>query len=192
MARQNIGIGTTANDGTGDDLRTGGDKINDNFIELYSATGWASYKDTVYNSGSPFSVTEGDTENLLNNAGTIIDTYLPIGVTSLYNELTGHITPENIGDYYVLTVRFKAKNSEATGGYADIGLDLGGAIGLQFLESIIFIKGAGVEQNFSIAFPFYSLDTFVLNGARVKVNAINGNLQIYDIEYQIARTYKAL
>jgi len=35
MARQEIGLGTTANDGTGDDLRTGGDKINDNFIELY-------------------------------------------------------------------------------------------------------------------------------------------------------------
>tara|TARA_B100000902_G_scaffold31094_1_gene37271 strand:+ start:2316 stop:2522 length:207 start_codon:yes stop_codon:yes gene_type:complete len=36
MGRQIIGIGTTANDNTGDDLRTAGDKINDNFIELYN------------------------------------------------------------------------------------------------------------------------------------------------------------
>ncbi len=36
MARQIIGIGTTANDNTGDDLRTAGDKINDNFTELYN------------------------------------------------------------------------------------------------------------------------------------------------------------
>jgi hypothetical protein len=35
MARQNIGIGAAPNDGTGDTLRVGGDKINDNFIELY-------------------------------------------------------------------------------------------------------------------------------------------------------------
>ncbi|MBV1929870.1 MAG: hypothetical protein KUG81_10225 [Gammaproteobacteria bacterium] len=35
MAKQTIDLGTTPNDGTGDDLRTGGDKINDNFDELY-------------------------------------------------------------------------------------------------------------------------------------------------------------
>ena len=35
MAKQIIGIGTTANDGTGDTLRVAMDKINDNFNELY-------------------------------------------------------------------------------------------------------------------------------------------------------------
>lgn len=36
MARKIISTGTVGNDGTGDDLRTGGEKINDNFRELYS------------------------------------------------------------------------------------------------------------------------------------------------------------
>jgi hypothetical protein len=35
MARQIIDIGATGNDGTGDDLRTGATKINDNFQEVY-------------------------------------------------------------------------------------------------------------------------------------------------------------
>jgi hypothetical protein len=35
MARKNIEVGTSANDGTGDPLRTAFTKINDNFIELY-------------------------------------------------------------------------------------------------------------------------------------------------------------
>lgn len=35
MAKQTINIGTVGNDQTGDDLRTGGQKINDNFDELY-------------------------------------------------------------------------------------------------------------------------------------------------------------
>lgn len=39
MAKQTLGLGTTANDNTGDTLRVGGDKINDNFNELYSAIG---------------------------------------------------------------------------------------------------------------------------------------------------------
>lgn len=40
MARQNIGIGSAPNDGTGDTLRVGGDKINDNFIEAYNGLNW--------------------------------------------------------------------------------------------------------------------------------------------------------
>lgn len=39
MARQNINIGTSLNDGTGDKLRDAVKKINDNLIELYTRTG---------------------------------------------------------------------------------------------------------------------------------------------------------
>lgn len=39
MTRQNIGIGSLANDGTGDTLRVAGQKINDNFIEIYRKLG---------------------------------------------------------------------------------------------------------------------------------------------------------
>lgn len=39
MAYQALGLGSSANDGTGDDLRTGGDKINDNFVEIYTKLG---------------------------------------------------------------------------------------------------------------------------------------------------------
>ena len=43
MAFQSIGLGSTADDGTGDTIRVGGDKINDNFTEIYTllATGTA-------------------------------------------------------------------------------------------------------------------------------------------------------
>lgn len=37
--KQTVGIGSAANDGTGDPLRTAFDKINDNFDELYAALG---------------------------------------------------------------------------------------------------------------------------------------------------------
>jgi hypothetical protein len=39
MSRLNINIGTTANDRTGDPLRTAFEKVNANFIELYATTG---------------------------------------------------------------------------------------------------------------------------------------------------------
>ena len=36
MAYQSIGLGSSADDGTGDSLRVGGDKVNDNFVEVYT------------------------------------------------------------------------------------------------------------------------------------------------------------
>tara|TARA_Y100000004_G_scaffold195556_1_gene262871 strand:- start:614 stop:1834 length:1221 start_codon:yes stop_codon:yes gene_type:complete len=39
MAKQALNLGASANDNTGDTLRVGGDKINDNFNELYTALG---------------------------------------------------------------------------------------------------------------------------------------------------------
>ena len=39
MARQTINVGSAANDGTGDTLRGAGEKINDNFAELYFKLG---------------------------------------------------------------------------------------------------------------------------------------------------------
>lgn len=57
MARQILSLGTIANDGTGDTLRTGGQKINDNFVELYTllgdSTGVTSYL-TLTDSGLDF------------------------------------------------------------------------------------------------------------------------------------------
>ena len=39
MAKQALGLGSAANDNSGDTLRAGGDKINDNFTEIYGAIG---------------------------------------------------------------------------------------------------------------------------------------------------------
>lgn len=39
MTRQNISTGTAANDGTGDTLRSAGQKINENFVEIYRKLG---------------------------------------------------------------------------------------------------------------------------------------------------------
>ena len=39
MAQQTINIGTVANDGTGDPLRTAFNKANDNFTEVYASLG---------------------------------------------------------------------------------------------------------------------------------------------------------
>ena len=42
MAIQTVNVGTSADDGSGDPLRTAFDKINDNFLELYAVSGAGS------------------------------------------------------------------------------------------------------------------------------------------------------
>lgn len=59
MARQAINIGTTANDGTGDPLRTAYDKCNQNFTELYAG---------MPTSGAPLSIAQGGTGNTAGSA----------------------------------------------------------------------------------------------------------------------------
>ena len=156
---------------------------------LGKRSGWGRYVDNQYTEGSPFTITEGVQSALPNNKATVIEDYLPDGVATFYDGTV--ITPENVGDYYTITIRFKAKNSGNVGGHFDFSIDLGGDIGEQFKESLIFAKGSNTEQSFSIDTPFYSSDTFVANGGTVKIYAHSGNLSIYDIEYQITRVNKS-
>jgi len=160
-------------------------------IYVDNKTGWAVYQDTAYTIGSPFSILTGVTSTLPNNAGTVINTQIPTGITSFYDNATNKITPANNGDYYTTTIRFKATTTAPTAGYFDFGIDIGGALGVQFKETKIFAKGAGIEHNFSIVVPMYSGTTFIANGGLVKITSGNGNMSVYDINYHVDLVHKA-
>ena len=53
MALQSLGLGTLANDGTGDTLRSGGTKINANFTEIYTTLGDGSTLSAAAPTASP-------------------------------------------------------------------------------------------------------------------------------------------
>ena len=150
-------------------------------------TGWASYSDTTYTTGSPFTIASGVSAYLPNDAGTSITDYLPhcaIG-TGFYDGT--YITPCTVGDYYILTVRFTARHSLGLSGTFEFGVDIGGAMGVIFKQVQSMPKGAGNDNFYSLAVPFYSLDTFLANGGRVQITQVaGGTLSIFDIEYQVA------
>ena len=52
MAKQTVGLGSSANDGTGDTLRSGGTKINANFDEIYAEFGDGSSVTTADTAGN--------------------------------------------------------------------------------------------------------------------------------------------
>ena len=71
MAYQSIGIGSSANDGTGDTLRVGADKVNDNFVELYTKLGNGSaLSDLTFPTGTDTIVGRATTDTLTNKTLT--------------------------------------------------------------------------------------------------------------------------
>lgn len=190
MAIQEINIGTVPNDGTGDDLRTGGQKINTNFDEVLNFTGGAQYVDSVYTSVSPFTILEGETGIIECDNSTVIDGNIPSDFTSgMFDSTTNKILAVNNKDRFITEIRFKAKNS-INNGHFDIYIDIGGAVGVIDRQSISFTRSANTEQTFKPVFVYFTGTTFIANGGDIIVDARAGDLEIYDIEILPTRIHK--
>ena len=90
MAYQSIGRGASANDGTGDDLRTGAGKLNANFVELYTLLGDGSTltSDTV--------TLNTATQTLTNK--TVTGTFTGNITGNITGNVTGNVTGDVTGD----------------------------------------------------------------------------------------------
>ena len=113
MTKQTLDIGTNANDGTGDTLRSGGQKINDNFSELYLTLGGnsiasnginATYATQTIDTASA-TVNDSDTLIIFNKgSGTIAATLGDGTSTGEYkiflniNSAVATVTPSNFGN----------------------------------------------------------------------------------------------
>ena len=93
MAKQTVGIGSSANDGNGDTLRTGATKINDNFNEIYAEF--------------------GDGTNL-SNANTSGDILVADGTKFVNRTTTGDIDISNTGAINLRTQASPQSGSQLT------------------------------------------------------------------------------
>ena len=86
MAKQTINIGSSANDGTGSSLRAGGDLINDNFNEIYTAIGDGSTLSSgfVTLTGSQTLTNKNLTSPTITGTGAIAGTFT--------GNITGNVT----------------------------------------------------------------------------------------------------
>jgi hypothetical protein len=154
-------------------------------------TGWAQYKDTTYNVGSPLVMASTVRTKLLNNAGIVLNSQLPTGVTSFWDETTNKLLAVNENDSFILDVRFKAKSTSVNDSFT-ISIDIGGALGEITANSKLFIKAANTEQNFSIPLHYFTGSTFITNGGEIYIQSTTGELSIYDINFLITRVHKGI
>jgi hypothetical protein len=86
MAKQTINIGTTANDKTGDPLRTAFNKVNQNFTELYNG---AANESQLINSGYTLTI---------NSGGALV---LSSGIAGILKGVSGVISTATAGVDYI-------------------------------------------------------------------------------------------
>lgn len=153
-----------------------------------TSTGWGTYVDTQYpNSGATFTVAADTDTNLPNNKGSVIETQLPIDVTTFYD---GTVITGRAGDNLDIMIYFKAIPSTATQAL-DVWIDIGGSIGELYRQSFSFPKGVGVERGIMYPLPSaYTLDTWEANGGTVKVRS-DAIVDIHSIVYNFDRSHKA-
>ena len=167
------------------------DQLNINTNETPQWTGWAAYADTQYTELAPFSVANGTTVRVPNNAGTTIVDQLPVGISALYDGTK--ITPVSDGDAYDLRVSFTARSNNNAGSFL-ISVDISpNGDGTNIVTSIPVkeLKGVGQWQLYTVALPIFTRATFLANGGKVLVTPVVGGLDIYGMSFFIVRTHKA-
>jgi hypothetical protein len=151
MAKQIINVGTAKNDGTGDSLRDGAQKINDNFSELYTALGATTGSLSIVSR-----LTAGDGITVSSNTGNITIRSNIATTTALGSIIVG----EN------LTIDNDGVLSANPGGYTLPVAQAGTLGGIKVGDSLT-ISETGVVN---VAFSQYQLPTAtsqVLGGVKV-------------------------
>ena len=121
MAKQSINIGSSANDGTGDSLRSAFDKVNDNFNELYGAGAAGTNVDITGNSITTTN-TNGNLTLAPNGTGkVVVDTGNVLNLTDhndhavLFTNSNGDLSSSSLLSYNTGTGEFLVEDLSISG-----------------------------------------------------------------------------
>ncbi len=135
MAKQNINVGTTANDKKGDSLRAAFVKVNANFTELYTALGLAAdpnlnlgafeFNGSVMTTTDSSNMTIGDEGTTINIGGDLVPT---VNLNSNLGSPTKqfHSLYVGTGSVYIGDAQLSLEDGKIT---SNVGFNLTGSIG---------------------------------------------------------------
>ena len=177
MARQNIGIGASANDGTGDVLRDAFEKTNQNFTELYGVTGWESKFE-------PTSQSLTASNNLI----TITGTSETNGGLTLLNS-SGKVVPINLNDVLSIDFGCTVVTPAGTNNYIHLKFIVNSFVYRAI--TIPLLKGSGNDDAVSLSASMPVGSDFNTNGMEVYIEP-NIALSIKDKYISVNRTHLGL
>jgi hypothetical protein len=164
----------------------------DQFLTRVDHLGWAVYFDDQYTEGSPLVIDDTRTNLMINGQGAAtITTYLPNAVTILWDTNNNEIVSSAIGNAYNVRVQFKAKAAVGAT-FFDIEFDIGNGAGPVIASRTLGApKASGVEIQYSVGLPIYSMETFVANGCGVYLDSTpdSATISVYDLQIHIQQIF---
>ena len=162
-------------------------KVKTETISHYSQTGWARYQDDVYDSNNKLALSSETQVTLPNNAAI---TTKSADFVSFYDNSTTKLLGDNLNDVFIITVEFKASSSNTQNTHLDLSIQNGGG-NVQNLDMVVpFYKGNNETQQEHKLIQYYIDQSFIDNGATLKIQSHGGSANIWDIEYFIQRTQR--
>lgn len=151
-----------------------------------TGTGWARYDDDQYTSASKLTLLENTETILPNNAATVYRSYDGI---DYYSGSANTVLADNLNDVYLMTVVFKASAPNANQTFLRVQLDSqNGTPYTRVGEDVPFPKGNDVVHDEHMMFQYYADSSFVENGSQIKIEAVGGAAEIWDIIFFIQKT----
>ena len=169
MGQSIIDLGTNPNDGTGDKLRVGGAKINENFTELYNRQRYGVYN--YDNSLAPIAI-PATTWTPVTNDGVGASTFLGGGLTGvdIYDTTTNQFDYTGLDLYDTVDYRFDTNITTAANQSVSVRLLLSVGVAnipLTFVSQIF--KTAGTYPLFGFIQSHLFADVVKDNPARFEV-----------------------
>ena len=175
MAKQTINIGSSANDGTGSSLRAGGDLINDNFNEIYTALG-----DGSSISSAAFVTTTG-TQTLTNKTLT---SPTITGTGAIAGTFTGNITGDVTGNADTATTLATARTIA--------GQSFDGSANVTIAATDLSDTDQALATSSNVQFGNLTLSgNLTVNGSTTTVNSTNTTLDDNLLELNSGATSNA-
>ena len=121
MAKQLLALGTSPNDNTGDTLRNGGDKINDNFNEVYNAIGNGNAIQVNITNAAEGQVLRYNGTNFIPSDYSLLTSSLDVNGNNIISSSNGNIriAPNGTGDF-VVTNGTVTNTFDGTSGVIDL------------------------------------------------------------------------
>ena len=181
MAKQTIGIGTTANDGTGDPLRDAFDKVNDNFDEVYSAFTFASNNATVANNV----LIGNSTVNSVSNSTTVSISNSTSEVTATSGSiLVGNSTVNSVANSSNIVVSNSTSSITVSEGTIAVG---NSTVNTTANSSLVNATSVTVNSNTGLTLGTSDTSangfTYLPNGLIIQYGSVDANTTVGDITF---------
>ena len=183
MAKQTINIGSSANDGTGSSLRAGGDLINDNFNEIYTALGDGSSISSaafVTTTGTQTLTNKTLTSPTITGTGAIAGTF----TGNIAGTFTGNITGDVTGNADTATTLATARTIA--------GQSFNGSSNITIAATDLSDTDQALATSSNVQFGNLTLSgNLTVNGSTTTVNSTNTTLDDNLLELNSGATSNA-